>query len=78
MLFLIHGPSQVVPPGEGIQHRVDLMAARVHAPWGVSRCPLPWIDEATITARFDSVRAALGLQAAAPAGWALLTAADGG
>ena len=78
MLFLIHGPSQVVPPGEGIQHRVDLMAARVHAPWGVSRCPLPWIDEATIAAQFDSVRAALGLQAAAPARWALLTETSGG
>ena len=74
MLLLLHGASQVVPPGEGIEHG----RASVAAPWGVSRCPLPWIDEATITARFDSVRAALGLQAAAPAGWALLTAADGG
>ena len=74
MLLLLHGASRVAPPGEGIEHG----RASVAAPWGVSRCPLPWIDEATITARFDSVRAALGLQAAAPAGWALLTAADGG
>ena len=74
MLLLLHGASRVAPPGEGIEHG----RASVAAPWGVCRCPLPWIDEATITARFDSVRAALGLQAAAPAGWALLTAADGG
>ena len=74
MLLLLHGASQVVPPGEGIQRG----RASVAAPWGVSRCPLPWIDEAAIAAKFDIVRAALGLQAAAPAGWALLTTAIGG
>ena len=74
MLLLLHGASQVVPPGEGIQRG----RASVAAPWGVSRCPLPWIDEAAIAAKFDIVRAALGVQAAAPAGWALLTTAIGG
>ena len=74
ILLLLHGASQVVPSGEGIQHG----RASVAAPWGISRCPLPRIDEAAITAKFDSVRAALGLQAAAPVGWALLTTAIGG
>ena len=74
MLLLLHGASRVVPPGEGIEHG----RASVAAPWGVSRCPLPCIDEAAIAAKFDIVRAALGLQAAAPAGWALLTTAIGG